>query len=134
LGELVKCKTSKIYPTTKNSCQARHIRPLAEFHRLWPDMSGPQARHVWPLFRIQVLETWPGHVHPPTQTGPTSQPYLGLTKPIRLLGRVPEAFPERFAGHVSMTKSRAGHIRSPSQFPERFPGHVRPPTRTCPGF
>jgi hypothetical protein len=27
LGELVKCKTVKNYPTTKNSCQARHIRP-----------------------------------------------------------------------------------------------------------
>jgi hypothetical protein len=27
IGELVKCKTSKIYPTTKNSYQARHIRP-----------------------------------------------------------------------------------------------------------
>jgi hypothetical protein len=25
LGELVKCKISKIYPTTKNSYQARHI-------------------------------------------------------------------------------------------------------------
>jgi hypothetical protein len=25
LGELVKCKPSKIYHTTKNSCQARHI-------------------------------------------------------------------------------------------------------------
>jgi hypothetical protein len=27
LDELVKCKISKINPTTKNSCQARHIRP-----------------------------------------------------------------------------------------------------------
>jgi hypothetical protein len=27
LGELVKCKPSKIYPTTKNSYRARHVRP-----------------------------------------------------------------------------------------------------------
>jgi hypothetical protein len=31
LGELVKCKTLKIYPTTKNFCQAWHIQPLAGF-------------------------------------------------------------------------------------------------------
>jgi hypothetical protein len=77
LGELVKCKPSKIYPTTKNSCQARHIRPLARFQRLWPDMSAPQDRHV----------------RPPGQTYPASQS-LKLTKYIQLPGRIPEAFPE----------------------------------------
>jgi hypothetical protein len=43
LGELVKCKSSKIYHINKNSCQTRHIRPLAEFQRLWPDMSDPSS-------------------------------------------------------------------------------------------
>jgi hypothetical protein len=71
LGELVKYKTSKIYHTTKNSCQDRHIRPpsrisetlaghirpprldmfglsalsdlAARFQRLWLDMSGLSA-------------------------------------------------------------------------------------------
>jgi hypothetical protein len=42
-------QTIKIYPTTKNSCQVRYIQPLAGFQRLWPDMFGPQARHVRPL-------------------------------------------------------------------------------------
>jgi hypothetical protein len=73
MGELVKCKTSKIYPTTKNSYQARHIRPLAEFQRLWPDMSTPTG-----------------------QTCPVSQSYPRLTKPTQLVGQIPEAFP----GHV----------------------------------
>jgi hypothetical protein len=31
----------------KNSCQARHIRPLAGFQRGWPDISGPRPEHVW---------------------------------------------------------------------------------------
>jgi hypothetical protein len=39
LGELVKYKPSKNYSTTKNSCQARHIRPPS-----------------------QILETLAGHV------------------------------------------------------------------------
>jgi hypothetical protein len=49
MGELVKCKTSKIYHTTKNSYQARHI---------WPPSWIPEtlARHVWPLFLIWVAE------------------------------------------------------------------------------
>jgi hypothetical protein len=47
--------------------------PLAEFQRLWPDMSDLSA-------------------------------FFELTKHIRLLGRIPEAFPR----------------------------HVRPPARTCP--
>jgi hypothetical protein len=51
-GELVKCKTSNIYPTTKNSCQARQIRPPS-----------------W------IPETLVGHVQPPGQTCPASQPY-----------------------------------------------------------
>jgi hypothetical protein len=72
LGELVKCKTSKIYPTTKNSCQTRHIRPPS-----------------------QILETLARHVRPPGQTCPASQPYLGLTKHILLLGQITKAFPER---------------------------------------
>jgi hypothetical protein len=38
LGELVKCKTSKIYPTTKNL-----FGPLAGFQRLWLDISGLSA-------------------------------------------------------------------------------------------
>jgi hypothetical protein len=45
LGVLVKCKTSKIYPTTKNSCQARHIRPPS-----W--IPETLAKHVWPLSLI----------------------------------------------------------------------------------
>jgi hypothetical protein len=72
-GELVKCKTSKIYPTTKNSCQARHIRSPT-----------------------RILDTLAGHVRAPGQTCPASQPYPGLTKHIRLLGRISEAFP----GHI----------------------------------
>jgi hypothetical protein len=73
LGELVKCKTSKIYRTTKNFCQTKYIRPLsriletlighvrpqarhvrlsalsglaAGFQRRWPDMSDPRPGHV----------------------------------------------------------------------------------------
>jgi hypothetical protein len=42
LGELVRCKTSKIYPTTKNSCQARHIRPPSRIPEIL-DMSGLSA-------------------------------------------------------------------------------------------
>jgi hypothetical protein len=53
LGELVKCKISKIHPTTKNSCQATHIHPPS-----------------------QIPETLAGHVRPPSQTCPVSQPYL----------------------------------------------------------
>jgi hypothetical protein len=41
LGELVQCKPSKIYPTTKNSCQARHIHPPNRI----PETL---AEHVWP--------------------------------------------------------------------------------------
>jgi hypothetical protein len=81
LGELVQCKPSKIYPITKNSCQARHI---------WPPN--------------QILETLAGHVWPLGQTCLASQPFPELTKHIRHLGRVLEAFPR----------------------------HVRPPARTCP--
>jgi hypothetical protein len=65
----MKCKTSKINPTTKNSYQTRHIRPPS-----------------------QILETLAGHVRLPGQTCLTSQPYLGLTKYICLLDQIPEAF------------------------------------------
>jgi hypothetical protein len=48
----VKCKISKIYPITKNSCQARYIRPNPIPQRLspGPDISGPQVRfqRCWP--------------------------------------------------------------------------------------
>jgi hypothetical protein len=54
LGELMKCKTSKIYSTTKNICQAKHIHPPS-----------------------RILEILAGDVHPPGQTCPTPHPYLG---------------------------------------------------------
>jgi hypothetical protein len=73
LGELVKCKISKIYHTTKNLCQARHIRPPS-----------------------RIPDTLAGHVWPPGPTCPASLPYPGLIKHIWLLGRILEAFP----GHV----------------------------------
>jgi hypothetical protein len=59
LGELVKCKTSKIYPTTKNSCQARHIQPPSQILETLVGYVRPpgQAGHVRLLFHIQVLET-----------------------------------------------------------------------------
>jgi hypothetical protein len=66
----VKYKTSKIYPTTKYSCQARHICP--------PN---------W------IPETLARHVQPLDQTCLASQPLPKLTKHIRLLDRIPEAFP-----------------------------------------
>jgi hypothetical protein len=75
LGELVKCKTSKIYPTTKNSCQIRHIRPPS-----------------------RIPETLAGNVRPPGQTCPASQPYPGLTKHIQVLGRITKAF----FGHIRL--------------------------------
>jgi hypothetical protein len=75
LRELVKCKTSKIYPTVKDSCQAKHIRPPGRI----PEAL---ARHVQPLGQIC----------------PVSQSSLGLTKHIRLLGQISEAFP----GHVRL--------------------------------
>jgi hypothetical protein len=52
----------------------------------------------------QILETLAGHVQPVGQTCPASQPFPYLTKHIRLLGWIPEA----------------------------FPGHVWPLARTCP--
>jgi hypothetical protein len=52
LGELVKCKTSKIYPTTKAPVSPDISGPLAGFQRLWPNMSNPQGRHVRPLSLI----------------------------------------------------------------------------------
>jgi hypothetical protein len=43
---------------------------LAGFYRLWSDMSGPQARHAWPLSLLQlsslVLVTLAEHIRPPT--------------------------------------------------------------------
>jgi hypothetical protein len=65
LGELVKCKTSKIYPTTKNSCQARHIRPPSR-------ITETLAEHVRPLSLIRLSSRVPvtlaGHVRPPART------------------------------------------------------------------
>jgi hypothetical protein len=52
LGELVKCKTSEIYPTTKTSCYARHIRPPSRI----PET---QARHVRPLSLFRVNQAYP---------------------------------------------------------------------------
>jgi hypothetical protein len=75
MGELVKCKTSKIYPTTKNTCQARHIQPPS-----------------------QIPETLAEHVQSLGQTCPASPPYPRLTKHIWLLGRISEAF----LGHVRL--------------------------------
>jgi hypothetical protein len=57
IGWVGEVQNIKIYPTTKNSCQARHIRPLARFQRLWADKFGPQARHARPNFLIRVPET-----------------------------------------------------------------------------
>jgi hypothetical protein len=73
LGELVKCKPSKIHPTTKNSCQARHICPPS-----------------------RILETLAEHVRPPGQTCPTSQPFSELTKHIQ----PPSQILETLARHV----------------------------------
>jgi hypothetical protein len=103
LGELVKCKTSKIYRTTKNSYQARHIRPPS-----W--IPETLAGHVWPLSLIRlsswVLVTLAGHVWHPARTCPIEP-------------------------NSSATKSRTGHIRSLSRISEAFPRHVWPPARTC---
>jgi hypothetical protein len=46
LGELVQCKPSKIYPTTKNSYQARHIRPPSRIPETLAKHVWPQARHI----------------------------------------------------------------------------------------
>jgi hypothetical protein len=59
------------------------IRPdisgsLAEFQRFWPDISGPQARHVRPLSLIRlssrVPEAIPGHAWPRAWTCSAYQP------------------------------------------------------------
>jgi hypothetical protein len=41
LGELVKCKTSKIYPTPKTYVRLDIFDLLDGFQRFWSDMSGP---------------------------------------------------------------------------------------------
>jgi hypothetical protein len=104
LGELVKCKTSKIYPTTKNSYQDRHIRPPS-----------------------RILETLARHVRPPGQTCPASQPYPAQKPGSSDSGRTCRP-PARtcLSDNSSVTKSWTGHIQSSSRIPEVFPGHVRP--------
>jgi hypothetical protein len=65
----------------QNSCQTRHIQPSS-----------------------RILETLSGHVRPPGQTYPASQPFPELTNHIRLLSRIPKAF----LGHV---RPQPGHVR-----------------------
>jgi hypothetical protein len=55
----------------------------------------------------RILETMTGYVQPLSQTCPTSQPFPELTKHIRLLVRIAEAFP----GYV---RPQPGHVRSNS--------------------
>jgi hypothetical protein len=111
LGELVKCKTSKIYPNTKNSCQARHILPPS-----------------------RISETLAGHVRPPGQTCPASQPFPELTKHIWLLARIPEAFPEHVQPNIipqrlnpesDISGPQAGFQRGLSYMSGLRPGPVR---------
>jgi hypothetical protein len=75
------------------------------FQRYSPDMSDPQARHVWLLSHIRTLSQIPkalaGYVWPPGETYPTSQPFPELTKYIQLPGRISEAFP----GHVWLSST-----------------------------
>jgi hypothetical protein len=111
LGELVKCKTSKIYPITKNSCQARHICP--------PN---------------RISETLAGLVRPPGQTCPASQPFPKLTKHIWLLGRIPEAFPghvrpnpipQQLSPGLDISGPQAGFQRGWPDMSDPRSGHVR---------
>jgi hypothetical protein len=94
LGELVKCKTSKIYPTMKSSCQARDIRPPS-----------------W------IPEILVGHVRAPGKTCPTSLPYPGsrdLTQTcptpspdmsdLSALSQVNQAYPARRPGFRGISR------------------------------
>jgi hypothetical protein len=79
LGELVKCKPSKIYHTIKNSYQVRHVRPPGQTCPApRADISGLLA-FSWVnqayLPPSQIPETLTGHVQPPGQTCPASQPF-----------------------------------------------------------
>jgi hypothetical protein len=113
MGELVKCETLKIYATTKNSYQARHIRPPS-----------------------RILETLAGHGHvpPPGQTCPAPLPYLGsrdltLTCPapspdmsnLSALSRVNQAYPAPRPSSrgilLDISGSQPGHIQ-PNPIPQ----------------
>jgi hypothetical protein len=101
LGELVKCKISNIYPTSKNFCQARHIRLLGRIpERL--------AGHVRPNQISSVTKSQTEHIQYPSRV------------PERMVGHVR---PNQIS---SATKSHTGHIRSASQVPKRCAEHVRP--------
>jgi hypothetical protein len=60
----------------------------------------------------RIPETLAGHVGPTGQTYPASQAFLDLTKHIRLLGRIPEAFPED-------VRLQPGHVQ-PNPIPQRL--------------
>jgi hypothetical protein len=101
IGWVGEVQTIKIYSITKNSCQVRHIRPPS-----------------------RIPETLTGHVRPPGQTCPTSQPFSELTKHIRSLSRLPD----RLAEHVRVSDTPVarfswGAIKDPPCLPS-MAGHL----------
>jgi hypothetical protein len=117
IGWVGEVQNIKIYPTTKNSYQARHIYPPSRI---------PKTGRSCP---------------PPGQTCPASQPFPELTRHIRLLGQIPEVFSEHVwpqPGHVrpnpipqqrspglGISGPQAGFQRGWSDMSDPRSGHVR---------
>jgi hypothetical protein len=96
LGELLKCKTSKIYPITKHSCQVRHICP--------PSL---------------IPETLPWHVQPSGQTCSAPLPNPGSRDLTRTCS-IPR--PDMSGLSVLSWVNQAYPASRPGS--EAFPGHV----------
>jgi hypothetical protein len=109
LDELVKCKTSKFYLTTKNSCQARHIRPPNWIPETLSGHVRPQIRHVRHLILFWVNQAYP-------VSRPDSKAFFRHVRP--------NSIPQRLSPRSNISGSQARFQRGWSDMSDPQPEHV----------